>query len=267
MKMTRKTKRALGACVAVLVVAAALGLALGSRETRAAALDTTIRSDLLTQGLNVTDVRLNPTDNSLQVIIRSTKTGSPGDAWARTVAEREVSYLAASADLGGGTVDVKLMDENGTTVFESSGPIEPQPRPVVNPVKSDAFAPIQGSLASQALEEGISLNTIVVAQDPAQGTVVTIDLTAAGGAGLSEQIRYATQQLGGKVADFARGPGRVEVDLYRMTIDDPSGAPLVDYVVDVKARSVHTWAASGLQPVWSDERPPGTLASTPTAAQ
>ena len=266
MKLTPKTTRVLGVCLAVLVIGATLAVGLGSRQTRAAALDATIKSDLQTQGLNVTDVRLNPTDNSIQIIISSRQTGASGDAWARMVAEREVSYLAA-AGLSAGTVDVKLVDEKGATVFESAGPIEPQPRPVVNPVKSDAFAPIQASLAPQALEQGISLTTISVAQDPAQGTVVTIDLTAAGGTDLSEQIRYATQQLGGQVADFARGAGHVDVDLYRMTIEDPSGMPLVDYIVDVKARSVHTWAAPGLQPVWSDQRPPGAVALSPTAAQ
>ena len=249
----------------LVVVAATLGTTLGSGRADSAAVAPTIQSALQAQGLPVASVKQDPVAGTLNVVIQSKAGGSPDDAWANTVVQREAGFLAQSGALAAGTMTVTIVDGQGKTIYQMSGPVDPRLRPAGKKVDPTALDGLKTGLANQAQKQGATLQSVSISADDSQGVVVEAAVTASAAAGDARdaQIKWATLELLGQLRDYADGPGALDVDLYKISIADASGAPLVEYVVDPSAKTVHAWMAPGLTPVWAANRPsPGPVATT-----
>ena len=249
----------------LIVVAGALGTFLGSGRAESAGVAPTIQSALQAQGLRVASVKQDPIADTLNVVIQSKTGGSPEDAWANAVVQREAGFLAQSGALAAGTVTVTIVDGQGKTIYQMSGPVDPRPRPAGKKVDPTALDGLKTGLANQAQKQGATLQSVSISADDSQGVVVeaTVTAPAAAGDARDAQIKWATLELMGQLRDYADGPGALDVDLYKISIADASGAPLVEYVVDPSAKTVHAWMAPGLTPVWAAGQPaPGPVATT-----
>ena len=252
----------------LVVVAATLGTFLGNGRAVSAGVETTIQSELQTQGLRVASVKQDPVADTLNVVIKSKTGGSPEDAWANTVVQREAGFLAQSGALAAGTVTVTIVDTQGKTIYQMSGPVDSRPRPAGKKVDPTALDSLKTGLSSQAQQQGATLQSVSISADDSQGVVVeaAVMAPAAAGDARDEQIKWATLGLLGQLRDYADGPGALDVDLYKISIADASGAPLVEYVVDPTAKTVHAWMAPGLTPVWATGHPspgPAAISATP----
>jgi hypothetical protein len=252
-----------GVClVALAMVAVVLTLALGSASAENVGADAMISRNLETQGIKGTSVSLQ--NGSLEVTLSSRGHGAPEDTWARTVAQREASFLATSSDLSGAQLGITIVDERGDVVYRCEGPIEALSRPVVKEAPVDALSSAEADLVAQAEKAGVVLKSLSLDADASQGFIVDAktSVSASPGQERDAQIRWATVGLLGELRDYCEGPGRLDVDLYRLRIEDDGGNVLVSYIADPRARSVRAWAAPGVTPVWCQGQP----ASLPVGA-
>jgi len=256
----------LSVCVAVLaVIAGVLAASLGSASAETAGADTIIGRNLEAQGIKATSVGLQ--EGGLEVTLSSRKGGAPEDTWARTVIHREAAFVAASGDPGATQLGITILDEQGNVIYRYEGPIEPRARPSAKNNPLDGLVGIETDLSAQAQKLGVVLGSLSLDADASQGLVVdaSASVTASPGEERDLQIQWATVGLLGELRDYCEGAGRLDVDLYRLTVDDGNGNVLVSYVVDPRTRSVRAWMASGVTPVWSQSQPAG-LPGGPVAA-
>ncbi|MCL5734298.1 MAG: hypothetical protein M1274_01700 [Actinobacteria bacterium] len=263
MKRQKKVMLLAGA-VLLVVVATTLGVMLGAGRAESATADATIRNDLVSQGLNVASVTEDEASGTLEVVISGKTGGSFGDAWAYTVIQREADFLAQSGALDVNWVEVTALDEQGKVTYQWSGPVSPRVRPVSTSVTPTALDTIKSELTSEGQSQGVTLKDLSLSSDQAQGTIVSVAASIAAPAGeqRDSQLRWATVELLGKLRDYVEGSSALRVDVYKISITDGSGAPLVDYVVDPSAKTVRAWMAPGITPVWATGRPSGEPAAT-----
>ena len=267
--MKRHKKIMLLASAAFLVIVAATwGSFLGTGRAVSVPVEATIQNQLRAQGVSVASVVQDASTSTLSVVIRSKTGGSPEDAWANTVVQREADFLARSGAVTASTVAVTIIDGQGRTIYQWSGPIDSQPRPAGKTVDPTALDSLRSDLTGQAQKQGVTLQNLVISSDQAQGAVVEADVIVAAPAGdaRNTEIKWATLQLLGQLRDYADGPVALDVDLYKISIVDASGAPLVGYVVDPSAKTVRAWMAPGVTPVWATGGPspgPAAVSATP----
>jgi len=103
----------------------------------------------------------------------------------------------------------------------------------------------------------VTLDSLSISADESQGVVVAAEETVTSSAGTTrdEAIKWATLGLISQLRDYADGPGALDVDLYKISVQDAGGGALVEYVVDPAAKSVRAWMAPGVTPVWATGRP------------
>jgi hypothetical protein len=256
-----------GVClIALAMTAAVLTMALGSASAEDSSADTMISRNLETQGIKGTSVSLQ--NGSLEVTLSSTKGGAPEDTWARTVVQREAEFLATSSDLSDAQLGITIVDEQGNVVYRCEGPIEAQSRPAAKEAPVGALSSAEIDLAAQAEKVGVVLKGLSLDADPSQGLIVDAKtgVISSPGQERDAQIRWATVGLLGELRDYCEGTGRLDVDLYRLRIEDSGGNVLVSYIVDPRTRSVRAWMAPGVTPVWCQGQPasmPAGAATTP----
>jgi hypothetical protein len=257
----------LGSLAFLVILAATLGAFLGNGRAASAGVEAGMQDELQAQGLRVATVSQDAAADTLNVVINSKTGGSPEDAWASTIVQREAGFLAESGALAAGSVAVTIIDEQGRTMYQWSGPVDAQPRPAgktVNPAALDSLRP---DLADEAQKQGVTLQNLSISSDESQGVVLEaeVTLTASTGDARDNEIRWATIELLGELRDYTDGSGTFAVDLYKISVDDARGAPLVQYVVDPTAKTVHAWMAPGVSPVWATGRPSPGPAAVSTA--
>jgi hypothetical protein len=237
----------------VIVVAAVFGVLLGGGRAESASVDLTVKSALEAQGLRVTSVAQDSATDTLNVVINSKTDGSPDDAWASTIIQREADFLAESGALPVAWVGVTVVDEQGKVTYEWSGPVSSRPRPVEKAASPTAVEAAKSDLAGQAEKQGVTLRDLSVSSDKTQGTVVKAEeiISSPAGDARDNEIKWATTELLGQLRDRFDASDSIAVDLYRISIKDAAGIPLVEYVVDPGARTVRAWMAPGITPVWS----------------
>ena len=264
MKKHRRFALLVGAA-SVITVSLVLGVLLGGGRAESAPVDVTVKSALEAQGLRVASVGQDSTTDTLNVVINSETDGSPEDAWASTVVQREADFLAGSGALPVAWVAVTILDEQGKVAYKWSGPVSSRPRPLERAANSTALEAAKSDLAGQAEKQGVTLRDLSVSSDKTQGTVVKADEVVSSPAGdaRDNEIKWATVELLGQLRDRLDASDTVSVDLYRISVEDAAGTPLVEYVVDPGARSVRAWMAPGITPVWSGHRP----SSAPSAGK
>jgi len=258
----------LGSAAFLVVVGASLGMFLGTGSAVSAGPVASIQTALQSQGLPIAGVTQNPVTNSLNVVIQSQAGGSPADAWANALVAREANFQAQSGVLSADTVNVTIVDGQGKTLYQWSGPVVPTPRPALKTVDLTALDSLRPTLTSEAQGAGAALQSLTISSDPNQGTVVDAEVTvsAAAGAARDTAIKWSTLGLLGTIRDYADGAGALNVDLYKIDIQDANGASLVAYVVDPTAKTVRAWMAPGVTPVWSTGGPapaPTAVSATP----
>ena len=257
--MMKKHKRfaLLAGAALMIVVAAVFGVLLGGGRAESASVDLTVKSALEAQGLRVASVGQDSATATLNVVINSKTDGSPEDAWASTVIQREADFLAESGSLSVACVGVTLVDERGKVTYEWSGPVSSRPRPVEKAASPTALEAAKADLAGQAEKQGVNLRDLSISSDKTQGTVIKADEVVSSPAGdaRDNEIKWATVELLGQLRDRLDASDSVAVDLYRISIKDAAGTPLVEYVVDPGARTVRAWTAPGITPVWSSRGP------------
>ena len=257
-----------GVClVALAMTTAVLTIALGSASAGESGAATMISRNLETQGIMGASVSLQ--DGSLEVTLSSTKGGAPEDTWARTVVQREAEFLAKSSDLSDAQLGITIVDEQGNVVYRCEGPIEARSRPAgKEAAPAGALSSAETDLVAQGEKVGVVLKGLSLDADPSQGLVVDAKtaVTSSPGQERDAQIRWATVGLLGELRDYCEGTGRLDIDLYRLMIEDSGGNVLVSYIVDPRTRSVRAWMAPGVTPVWCQGRPasmPADGATTP----
>jgi hypothetical protein len=241
----------------VLAIAAVFGVLLGSGRAESASVDLTIKSALEVQGLRVSSVSQDSASSTLNVVINSQAGGSPEDAWANTIVQREADFLAQSGALVSDWVGVTIVDEQGRVTYKWSGPISSRPRPFEKATSQTALDAVKADLSLHAEKEGVILKELSISSDKTQGAVISADevVTAPAGDVRDKQLKWATVELLGQLRDHLDGADSPSPDLYRISIKDAGGASLVEYVVDLGAKTVRAWMAPGVTPVWSTGRP------------
>ncbi len=266
-KMKRKKRMILfGSAAFLVIVAATFGISLQSGWADSAPVETVIQGDLKAQGLNVLSVERDAASDTINVVIGSKTGGSPEDAWANTVVQREADFLAQAGALTAESVAVTIVDEQGKPIHQWSGPIDSRLRPVEKALDSAVLDSLRSDLNSKAEKQGVILKDLSILSDQAQGTVVRAEVVVPAPAGdaRDSEIKWATLELLGQLRDYADGSGSLVVDIYRISIKDEAGAPLVEYVVDPNAKIVRAWMASGVTPVWAIGSSSPRPASAPT---
>ena len=250
----------------LVIVGATLGTFLGTGSAFPVGVETTVQNQLQAQGLPVSDVSQDAATGTLSVVIKSKTGGSPDDAWANTVIQREAGFLAQSGTLTADTVAVTIVDGQGKVLYEWSGPVDSQPRPAGKTADATALDRLKPALDAQASKQGVTLDSLSISADESQGVVVAAEETVTSSAVTTrdEAIKWATLGLISQLRDYVDGPGALDVDLYKISVRDAGGGALVEYVVDPAAKSVRAWMAPGVTPVWATGRPSPAPAAVST---
>jgi hypothetical protein len=247
-----KHKRLISVLAALAVIATAgiaLTSAIDSAAAQAISADALLAAGLEDQGVQVAAVVLQ--DDRLEVTLSSRKDGNPQDTWIRTAVQREAAFLALSSDVPPKELQMTILDEQGNVIYRCGGPLEPQMRPVGKTVPPEALAGLEPTLSEQAGKLGVLVKDLSAHVDTKQGLIV--DAAAIVGAlpsdGRDAKLRWATVGLLGELRDYCQ---RVEldVDVFRLSIEDEDGTVVVSYVVEPKARITRAWSAPGISPVW-----------------
>jgi hypothetical protein len=237
-----------------LAVIATAGIALTSAIDSAAAqdigADTLLATSLQEQGVQVAKVFLQ--DDRLEVTLTSQKDGAPKDTWIRTAVQREATFLASTSDVPPKELQMTILDERGNVIYRCGGPLEPQMRPVEKTVPPEALAGLEPTLSEQAGKLGVLVKDLSAHVDTKQGLIV--DAAAIVGAlpsdGRDAQLRWSTVGLLSELRDYCEANGKLDIDVYRLSVEDENGNVLVSYVVEPEARITRAWSAPGISPVW-----------------
>jgi len=246
-----KPKHTILVFAAVLVVAVSILVPLLAGP--ALAEDSSGESNLLDsferQGVRATSVEVQ--GDVLEVVLPSV-VGVTDDAWARTIAIREVAFLADAGRLTASNLGITLVDEKGTLVYRYERPIEPRQRPVVGEGAAADLEGLQEQLAAEAKDEGVTLNRLDAVCDPDQGLIVESEsvLEAVKSIAQEEQLRWATLGLLSRLRELCESSGMLDPDLYRLSVKDADGKLLVSYVVEPDIRAARVWSAPAIAGDW-----------------
>jgi hypothetical protein len=206
-----------------------------------------VARDLQSVGVDVKSVSFNVANGSVEVVIFE---GS-GDAWAITVVPLELSYLAQSMTIPAATLNITIVNDQGEVNYQSfDDPIVPATRPATAGVDPNALGAAPTALDPIAQQKGIQINTIQ-ASDSELGVVVEAHfvITALSGGARDSQLSCVVSDLLPALRHYAEVTKSLGASLYRLTMSDPTGKTIVDYVVDPARRMVNSWSP-GIQPVW-----------------
>jgi hypothetical protein len=240
----------LGALAVIATAGIALPSVIASAAAQEISADTLLTASLQEQGVEVAKVALQ--DDRLEVTLSSRKNGAPQDTWTRTAVQREAAFLASSSDIPPKEFQLTILDEQDSVIYRCGGPLEPQVRPVEKTVPPEALAGLEPTLSEQAGKLGVVVKDLSAHVDTKQGLIV--DATTIVGALLADgrdaQLRWSTVGLLSELRDYCEGDGKLDIDVYRLSVEDQSGNVPVSYVVEPQARITRAWSVPGVSPVW-----------------
>jgi hypothetical protein len=164
--------------------------------------------------------------------------------------------MASSGELSVKTFGVTIVDELKNVIYRQGGPVEAKERPAAMSVLTESAATLDtflSTLATKAAESGVTVKDMSIDADSKQGLVVdaTVAISApSAGDARETQVRWATVGLLKELRAYCQDEHKMDVGLYRLSIEDGTGNVLITYVVDPAARITRVWSAPGVMSSW-----------------
>lgn len=231
------------------VVVTVLAIGVGSAQSEGSA----IEASLTANGVDVLSVAVDQAAKAVVVDVASKDEGSPDDAWARAMIERELASRKQSGGLSIDTVvTVNFLDQEGNVVYGVSDlTVDPFASQATPPIDPGMVAEVKSYAEREVSQKGLALLSLQVAQTGDGNNVLQVGIAVSGGEDRDGQIQWIVRKLMGSLARELRNKGAV-IYLSRVSIEESgTGRPLVDMVSQADRKSVRAWSAPDVPASWA----------------